>query len=218
MTDLWNDDNYIEEMKWIIHLDDNISHKDHMSYFANGYSKLYLYWINTQNYEKFLNELNEIDQIFDYVEDLTIYYDVINYLPPNMHEFKNLTKLKLKGTRWWGFQIAQVPITVKDLCLKNTCNLDISIINDLHLLENLEILQIEMWRFNEYLFEKTTDKANISFEIPSKLKIIELITNADDDIYIPKWKQLGIYNPLFININIDFIDYSDSRKIIINLK
>ncbi|AYV77784.1 MAG: hypothetical protein Edafosvirus1_115 [Edafosvirus sp.] len=216
------DDDYINEAKWICPLDENDPlPKYEMSYYSHDMSKLYLYWIHTQNYEKFFNEMDKIFEIFKNVTDLTIEYNVINELPSNIHEFKNLLKLTLMGTRWWSFDMHQVPVSVEELSVIHQSNLKIECIDGMHKLVNLKVLQLDIYTFTEYLFDnpKYDESVIIPFDFLSNLKRIEFILDSDDLKDIIKWKEKGLDNPFYTKIknNIEKIDYSD-KAIVIHLK
>jgi hypothetical protein len=163
------------------------------------------------------------------VEVLRFETDLIHRLPENMLElgFENLKYLSISGSRFWDFDMRQVPLSVQTLVLVDQTNLQDTYINGMERLNNLRELRIPMDTFDfSDIFErqihmKHRDYKMVTMPLIPRLRHIYFHTGMgyQKEDLVKHWKRIFKFNQLFTQIKeqitlIELIDNGDMFPVI----
>ena len=174
---------------------------------------------NEDDYNAFLDDLNNSYQIYDITEELFLETDFICSLPSGIKKFKKLEKIEVSGSRFWHLTMEQMPNTVRTVILTDHSNLQSKCIIGMDKFISLEHLFLDYGPFNLCIFlgenETNTDEDIVLIPLMPKLKYIVFnsgICYSEDDL-IDDWKDRILNNKLFSNIKdkITNIIYNDYR-------
>ena len=163
------------------------------------------------------------------VEVLRFETDLIHRLPENILElgFENLKYLSVSGSRFWDFDMRQVPENVQTLVLVDQANLQDTCIRGMERLNNLRELRISMEPFdfsdifNRQVHMKHHHYKMVTMPLIPRLRHIYFHTGVGyrkEDL-VTGWKRIFKSNQLFTQIKqhitqIELIDNGDVFPVI----
>lgn len=208
----------------ILEIVERMPNKSYFTGITSNMKELRLSYVITDNYDEYLDMLDDKYNIYTYVESFYLETDFIYELPKNVSKFGKLLKIQVCGSRWWDLDMTFIPKSIKHVTFTEQSNLSEKCLNGCETLINLETLELSdiydiTARIDEYYYVFDDNQLCIPF-IPSLKQInIELNSCRYELELKENFRKILLDMVLFKNYDINSIYYEeDIYTLLIDVK